>query len=101
MTVAGETSTESRVLLFKILTVRDEIVVGLDEADIVALKGDDVTAIGNALATQGAVTLMQYAVRKGADGELEQAPLRCVSILGHDSLRVEPYHTPLRIVPAG
>jgi hypothetical protein len=44
------------------------------------------------------VTLWQYAVRKAVDGELELAPLRRISVLKHDSLRVEPYATPLRVM---
>ena len=100
MTIATPTSTERPIPLFKIVTVRDEIVVGLTTADIVAFGGNDVTAFGKALAAEGALTLLQYAVRKAADGELEQAPLRRISILSHDSLRIEPYLTPLRIVPA-
>jgi len=100
MTIATPTSTERPIPLFKIVTVRDEIVVGLTTADIAAFGGNDVTVIGEALAVEGALTLLQYAVRKAADGELEQAPLRRISILGHDSLRIEPYLTPLRIVPA-
>lgn len=56
------------------------------------------TALGRALKGSGELTVWQYAVRKGADGELEQAPLRRISILGHDSLRVEPYATRLRVV---
>jgi hypothetical protein len=85
--------------LFKIITVRDEIIVGLAEEDARAIHGDDVTAIGRALAASGELTLMRFAVRKADDGELEQAPLHRVSILAHDTLRVEPYPTPLRIVP--
>jgi len=87
--------------LFKIVTIRDEIVVGLADADVLAIDGDDVTAIGRALAEKRELTLMRFAVRKAADGELEQAPLHPVSILAHDTLRVEPYQTPLRIVSVG
>lgn len=87
--------------LFKIVTVKDEVIVGLSGDDVAALGGNDVSVIGAALAARGAVTLTQFAVRKGADGELEQAPLRRISILGHDSLRVEPYRTPLRVLPIG
>lgn len=86
--------------LFKIVTVKDEIVVGLTPKDSDALGGDDVGHLGRALKSSGEVTVWQYAVRKGKDGELEQAPLRRISVLGHDSLRVEPYASPLRVVPA-
>jgi len=86
--------------LFKIVTVRDETIVGVTEKDYAEVQGHDVSAIGRALVARGELTLWQYAVRKAADGELELAPLRRVSLLKHDSLRVEPYATPLRVLAA-
>jgi hypothetical protein len=86
------------VLLFKIVTLRDEIVIGFSPAQLAALGGRDVEAVGRAL-SRGALTAWQFAVRRRDDGVLEQAPLRQVSILGGDSIRVEPYTTPLPIVP--
>lgn len=96
--LAAGAAAQERVPLFKIVTVRDDIVVGVDAKDAGALGGSDVTALGRTLRDKGEVTLWQYAVRKAADGELEEAPVRRVSILGHDSLRVEPYATRLRVV---
>ena len=86
------------VLLFKIVTLRDEIVIGFSPTQLAALGGGDVAAVGRAL-NRGALTAWQFAVRRRDDGALEQAPLREVSILGRDSIRVEPYTTPLPIVP--
>ncbi|MGQ3277302.1 MAG: hypothetical protein ACT6WE_12160 [Shinella sp.] len=100
MSFTSSVSAQEPISLFKIITVKDEIVVGLTVADIAELKGNTAGAIGKALATDRELSLWQFAVRKGADGSLEEAPLRRVSILGHNSLRVEPYATPLRIVPA-
>lgn len=85
------------VLLFKIVTVRDEIVIGLSAAQLAALGGSSVDAVGRGL-SRGALTAWQFVVRRRDDGVLEQAPLREVSILGRDSIRVEPYTTPLPIV---
>ena len=90
---------QQAVLLFKIVTARDDIVIGLSPAQLAALGGSDVGAVGQALSRDGALTAWQFAVRRRDDGTLEQAPLRQVSILGHDSIRVEPYSTPLPIVP--
>lgn len=95
---AGSASAAETTPLFKIVTVKDEIVVGLSPQDAAAIGGSDVTAIGRALKAKGEVTLWRYAVRKGADGALEQAPVARVSILSNDSLRVEPYTTPLKII---
>jgi hypothetical protein len=100
MTFSNTIAAETKASLFKIISVKDEIVVGLSKADVESLKGDDVSAIGRALAKNGEVTVWQFAVRKNKDGELEQAPLRRVSLLGHDALRVEPYTSPLNVIPA-
>ena len=46
------------------------------------------------------MTVWQYAVRKGGDGELQQAPLRRIAVFKSDTLRIEPYNpAPLKIVP--
>jgi hypothetical protein len=89
---------QSAVALFKIVTARDEIVIGLSPAQLAALGGGNVDAVGRAL-SRGALMAWQFVVRRRDDGGLEQAPLREVSILGRDSIRVEPYNTPLPIVP--
>jgi len=86
--------------LYKIVTLRDEVIVGSTEKEYADFLGNDVAAIGRALAQQGQVTLWQYAVRKATDGELELAPMKRISVLKHDSLRVEPYTTPLRVLAA-
>jgi len=99
MTAASSGFAQDKPALFKIVTVKDEIVVALSAEESKKLGGNDVTHIGQALKAQGELTVWQYAVRKGKDGELEQAPRQRVSVLGHDSLRVEPYATPLRVVP--
>lgn len=85
------------ITLFKVITVKDEIVVGLSSSELAALGGTDVDALSRAIARQGSITLWQYAVRKGSDGSLEQAPFQRVGVLGHATLRIEPYNSPLRI----
>lgn len=84
--------------LFKIVTARDEVIVAVPPDDTAAPR-PEAAAIGQALATQGALTLWQYAPRKGADGALEWAPRARISVLAHDSLRVEPYTAAVRVVP--
>lgn len=84
--------------LFKIVTVKDEVIVAVPKGDAAA-PAADAGAIGQALAAKGAVTLWQYATRKGGDGALEIAPLRQISVLRHDSLRVEPYAAAVRVLP--
>jgi hypothetical protein len=44
------------------------------------------------------MTAWQYAVRKAANGDLEQAPKAKVGLIANESLRVEPYATPLKVI---
>jgi hypothetical protein len=41
----------------------------------------------------------QYEVRKSASGDVEQAPLHRIGLMATDSLRLEPYASPLKVLP--
>lgn len=84
--------------LFKIVSVKDEVVIGLSADELSALGGNDAGAVAKALAAKGTLTVWQYAVRKAASGDLEQAPRQKIGLIAHDSLRVEPYATPLKVI---
>jgi hypothetical protein len=100
LTATQTASGEDRAMtLFKIVTVKDEIVVGLSADELSRLGGQDVAAIARALTSKGELTVWQYAVRKAVNGDLQQAPLRQVAVLANSSLRVEPYATPLAVIP--
>lgn len=85
--------------LFKIITVRDEIVIGLDQNELAKLGGADAGAVARALAQKGEMTAWQYGVRRGPNGEPQQVPTAKIGLLAHSSLRVEPYATSYPIVP--
>lgn len=84
--------------LFTFVSGNDEIVAALTRED--ASLGEDAGAVGKALRERGSLTVWRYAVRKAKDGELEQAPLAKVDVQAGGILRIEPYRTPLRVVPA-
>lgn len=88
---------DEAVKLFKIVSVRDEIVVGLTPAQQGQLDGRDAAGLARALKERGSVEVWRYAVAKGPDGELRNAPTALVSILAHDTVRVEPYASPLPV----
>ena len=92
-------SEDKGMTLFKIVTIKDEIVIGLNAEELGAVGGQDAGAVAKALATKGELTVWQYAVRHAPNGELEQAPLRKIGLLANTSLRVEPYSSPLKVVP--
>lgn len=91
-------SLASAETLFKIVTVKDEIVVGLNDAELKEFGGD-AGGIAKAIASKGSLTLWQYAVTQGKDGERQMAPRAKVGLLANSSLRVEPYKQSFRILP--
>ena len=84
--------------LFKIISVKDEVVIGLTPEELTGLGGSDAGALAKALVAKGTLSVWQYAVRKGANGDLEQAPRAKIGLIAHDSLRVEPYASPLKVI---
>lgn len=84
--------------LFKIVTVKDEIIVGLNDSELKELGGD-AGGIAKAIASKGTLAVWQYAVTQGKGGERQMAPLRKVGLLANSSLRVEPYKQPFRVLP--
>jgi hypothetical protein len=83
--------------LFKIITVKDEIVVGLNDAELKDLGGD-AGSIAKAIVAKGSLTLWQYAVTK-KDGESMVAPRAKIGVLAASSLRVESYKQPFKVLP--
>jgi hypothetical protein len=88
---------EAPVTLFKVVTTRDDLVIGLTREEIARIGGADVGLVARAIMAEGGLSAWQYAVRQGADGVLRQAPLRRVAVLAASSLRVEPFATPLPV----
>jgi len=82
--------------LFKIITVKDDIVIGLNDAELKDLGGD-AGGIAKAIAAKGSLTLWQYAVTK-KDGDSVVAPRAKVGVLAALSLRVEPYKQPFKVL---
>jgi hypothetical protein len=90
---------ENKTDLFKVVTIKDEIIIGLSADDLKALGGTDASAIAHALAQKGDLTVWQYNVHRGPNGELQQAPTAKIGLLANSSLRVEPYTTPYAVLP--
>jgi hypothetical protein len=88
-----------KVSLFKVITSKDEIVIGLPDDELAQLDGGNAGGIAKMLVAKGTMSVWQYAVRKAPTGDLEQAPLRMVGLIAAESLRVEPYASPLKVVP--
>jgi hypothetical protein len=85
-------------MLFKVVTVKDEIVIGLNEKELGEMGGD-AAGIAKALASKGTLSVWQYSVKQAQDGERQMAPLHKVGLLAHSSVRVEPYKQPFKVLP--
>jgi len=88
-----------KVSLFKVITARDEIVIGISEGDLAQIEGQNAGGVAKMLVAKGSMSAWQDAVRKSAGGDREQAPLHKIGLIASDSLRVEPYATPLKVLP--
>jgi len=88
-----------KVSLFKIITAKDEIVIGIADDELAQIDGKNAGGIAKALVAKGSMSVWQYAVHKSATGDLEQAPLHKIGLLATDALRVEPYASPLKVLP--
>lgn len=87
-----------KVSLFKVITARDDIVIGIPEDELAKMEGN-AGGIAKALVARGSLSVWQYAVRKAANGDLEQTPLHKVGLIASESLRVEPFTTQLKVLP--
>jgi hypothetical protein len=88
-----------KVSLFKVITAKDEVVIGLSDDELAQVDGKNAGGIAKMLVAKGSMSVWQYAVHKSSTGDLEQAPLHKIGLLATDSLRVEPYATPLKVLP--
>ena len=85
---------EIKMQLFKVVTVKDEIVIGLSADDLKALGGTDASAVAHALAQKGDLTVWQYNADRGPNGEMQQAPTAKIGLLANSSLGSSPTPRP-------
>jgi hypothetical protein len=97
--VSGPAFAADKVSLFKVITAKDEIVIGLSDDELAQIDGKNAGGIAKMLVAKGSMSVWQYAVHKSSTGDLEQAPLHRIGLISTDSLRVEPYATPLKVLP--
>ena len=62
-------------MLFKVVTVKDEIVIGLNDAELKAMGGD-AAGLAKELASKGTLGVWQYGVKQAQDGERQMAPVQ-------------------------
>ena len=98
LAVTGGAMAQAPVKLFKIITSKDQVTIGVTAAELATMgSGEDVKILAQHLVSAGQITVWQYAVGRDASGGLQMNPLRRIAILKNDTLRIEPETTPYKI----
>lgn len=86
------------VSLFRIVTERDEMIVGYSAAELDALGAEDAPGLARVLVENTTLPAWQYAVGR-KDGALVHAAQMRIAIFAHGSLRIEPYVSAYAVLP--
>ena len=99
ITAARAADPETKMKLFKIVTQRDETVIGLKAEELRNFgPSGDLENLAQRIGTVGQMVVWQYAAKKGSDGQLQQAPAQRIAVFASGISRIEPYTTPLPVV---
>lgn len=91
-------AAQEQVKLFKIVSAKDEVVIGLTGDELKALgTAADIDNLAKRLVSDGQLTAWQYAVGRDQAGNLQQTPQKRIAIFKNDTLRIEPMTSPLPI----
>jgi hypothetical protein len=96
----AQSTPAAQVRLFRIMTMREDLVVGLMPADIAALgAGPEVDVLARHIAAAGQLTGWRYVVGRAPDGGTRLATRDRVAVLRQNALIVEPYRAALPVLP--
>jgi hypothetical protein len=98
-TIISPAIATDKISLFKVVTAKDEIVIGLTQDELAKFDGRNAAGIAKALKAEGTLSVWRYAMRSAGTGDLEQAPTGKIGLIANDALRVEPYTSPVKVVP--
>ena len=99
---ASAKAVEPEVRLFRVVTTRDAITIGLTATELAALgEGEAVSLIAQTLQRSGQITVWQYVSGRAADGSLAWKAQARVAVLRADSLRIEPYAPAMPVLAPG
>ena len=88
------------VMLFRVVSQRDEIIIGLTPAELAAMgSGPEAERIGRRLAAEGQVGAWRYTVGRAPDGSTRYGASGRISILRQDTYRIEPYTAAIPVAP--
>lgn len=87
-----------KVVLFKVQTPQDAIIIGMTRDELDRLPGKDAEAVAKALRDKGTLNVWQYGARRRENGEIEQAPVKKIGLAATSAVHVERYQTKQRVV---
>ncbi len=98
--LAEATAIESPVRLFRLVTMRGDVTLGLTPAELAALgAGPEVERIARRIAQEGQITAWRYEVMRAPQGGTLFGTRSRVAVLRQDALMVEPYAAALPVAP--
>ncbi len=101
MVIAGSVRAQdaSKLHLFNVVSVRDEIVIGVSEAEVPALASRaSVSVLADLLASNGRLAAWRFAPARGEDGVIRLMPVLRVVIFAAGTVRIEPYSSEQEVV---
>ncbi|MBR0651477.1 hypothetical protein GXW78_17540 [Roseomonas terrae] len=88
------------VLLFRVVSQRDEIIIGLTPAELAAMgSGPEAERIARKLATDGQVGAWRYVVGRATDGSTRHGATGRIAIMRQETYRIEPYSAAIPVAP--
>jgi hypothetical protein len=92
--------TRAEVRLFRVMTMREDLVLGLMPSEIAALgSGPEVDVLARHIVAAGQLSGWRYVVGRAPDGGTRLAARDRVAVLRQDALMVEPYRAALPVLP--
>jgi hypothetical protein len=97
---AASTANEPAVRLYRLVTMRGDVVLGLTPRELASLGvGTEVERIARRISQDGQITAWRYEVTRAPDGSTRLATRTRVAVLRQDALMVEPYTAALPVAP--
>ncbi|MBU8537861.1 hypothetical protein [Falsiroseomonas tokyonensis] len=81
-----------RIRLFQVVTIRDDLLLGLTPAELAALgPGPDVERLARSIAQHGQLSGWLYRSQRGPDGTSRLVPAARISVSRQEALTLRPY----------
>ena len=98
--VAPASAQAPAVLLFRVVSQRVEIIIGLTPAELATLgNGPEAERIARKLAADGQFGAWRYVVGRSPDGSTRYGATGRIAILKQDTYRIEPYSAAIPVAP--